>query len=43
MNKKQLKELENFLEFLQDKVDSVYQEETKVAIERFIKRIKNEK
>lgn len=40
MKKIEIKELENFLEFLQDRIESVYSNETKVAIERFLKRLK---
>ena len=42
MNKKELKELKSFLEFLQDRIDPVYQQETKVAIERYLERKSNE-
>lgn len=33
MNKEEVK---NFLEYMQDKVQDCYQEETKIAIERFL-------
>ncbi|MDQ0353080.1 hypothetical protein J2R98_002941 [Alkalibacillus filiformis] len=32
-----VKELERFLDYLQDKVEDVYQNETKQAIKRFMK------
>ena len=32
-----VKELEKFFDYLQDKVEDVYQNETKQAIERFMK------
>lgn len=41
MTKNELKELEIFLNFLQDKVEDVYENETERAIERFIDRAKN--
>lgn len=41
MTKNELKELEIFLNFLQDKVDEVYSKETQRAIERFLDRAKN--
>ncbi len=42
MKKIEIKELENFLEFLQDRIESVYSDETKVAIDRYLERLKNE-
>jgi len=30
------KELKNFLDYLQDKIEKCYKEETKIAIERFL-------
>lgn len=35
-----VKELENFLWYLQDKSDEVYKSETKQAVERFLEEIK---
>ncbi len=34
------KELENFLYYLQDKVQDCYKEETKVAIENFLEEVR---
>lgn len=34
-----LEELERFLEYLQDKVEEVYQQETKAAIKEYLKEI----
>lgn len=34
------KELENFLNYLQDKVEDVYKKETEKAIESFLKELK---
>lgn len=34
--------LKNFLEYLQDKVQDCYKEETKIAIERFLEDLANE-
>lgn len=34
------KELERFLNYLQDKVEACYKDETRIAIERFLKEIK---
>lgn len=36
-----LKELENFLKYLQDKIDEPYKKETENAIENFIKELKS--
>lgn len=38
-----IKELENFLWYLQDKSDDVYAAETKKAVERFLEEIKSPK
>lgn len=40
MTKTELKELERFLDFLQDKVENVYADETAKAIENFLDRAK---
>lgn len=34
--------LKNFLEYLQDKVQDCYKEETRIAIERFLEDLANE-
>lgn len=34
--------LRNFLEYLQDKVQDCYKEETRIAIERFLEDLANE-
>lgn len=41
MTKNEIKEVENFIDYMQDKVDEVYKKETQRAVDRFLKRIKN--
>ena len=36
-----MKELENFLYYLQDKIQECYKQETKQAIDRFLESLKN--
>ena len=40
MAKEQIQEIENLLNFIQDKVESVYSKETQRAIDRYLERIK---
>ena len=37
-----MKELENFLYYLQDKIKECYKQETKQAIDRFLEKFKNQ-
>lgn len=39
MTQEELKEVREFLEYMQDKVDTVYQKETQIMIERFLQRM----
>lgn len=39
MTREELKEVREFLEYMQDKVDTVYQKETQIMIERFLQRM----
>lgn len=40
MTREELKEVSDFLEYMQDKVDEVYAKETQIMIERFLERMR---
>ena len=39
MTREELKEVSDFLEYMQDKVDEVYAKETQLMIDRFLQRM----
>ncbi|MDE8286149.1 hypothetical protein PT168_08660 [Erysipelothrix rhusiopathiae] len=39
MTREELKEVSDFLDYLQDKVEDVYAKETQIMIERFLQRM----
>lgn len=39
MTREELKEVSDFLEYMQDKVDEVYAKETQIMIDRFLERM----